>query len=126
MGLLRRIAGWVSPAARLGEAKRLADAGEWPRAFPLFARAAGSGLAEAQYRVVLAKGPHPLASFNLAVVLEDQGRTDEAIAAYQATLAADPTSEDSYFNLARIYEQRGERVAALRALRTYRALTQKR
>jgi tetratricopeptide (TPR) repeat protein len=82
--------------------------------------------AEAQYRIVLAKGPHALASFNLAVVLEDLGRTDEAIAAYQATLAADPTSEDAYFNLARIYERRGERAAALRALKTYRSLTQKR
>jgi DNA-binding SARP family transcriptional activator len=59
-------------------------------------------------------------------VLEDLGRVDEAIAAYQATLAADPTSEDSYFNLARIYERRGERAAALRALKTYRSLTQKR
>jgi tetratricopeptide (TPR) repeat protein len=82
--------------------------------------------AEAQYRHVLAKGPHALASFNLAVVLEDLGRDDEAVAAYQATLQADPGSEDSYFNLARIYERRGERAAALRALKTYRSLTTRR
>jgi tetratricopeptide (TPR) repeat protein len=82
--------------------------------------------AEAQYRRVLAQGPHALASFNLAVVLEDLGRVDDAIAAYQATLAADPTSEDAYFNLSRIYEQRGERAAALRALQSYKKLTQRR
>lgn len=84
------------------------------------------GDAERMYRHVLARGPHPLASFNLAVVLEDLGRSDEAVAAYQATVAADPHCEDAYFNLARIYERRGERAAALRALKTYRQLTQRR
>lgn len=80
--------------------------------------------AEAQYRRVLAHGPHALASFNLAVLLEDSGRVDEAIAAYQDTLTEDPTSEDAYFNLSRIYEQRGERAAAIRALQSYKKLTQ--
>lgn len=84
------------------------------------------GDAEKMYRHVLARGPHPLASFNLGVVLEDSGRTEEAIAAYQATVAADPGCEDAYFNLARIFERRGERAAALRALKTYRKLTQRR
>jgi tetratricopeptide (TPR) repeat protein len=82
--------------------------------------------AEKQYRQVLARGPHPLASFNLAVVLEDLGRVEEAVAAYQATVAADPAAEDAYFNLARLYGRRGERAAALRALKTYRALTNRR
>ena len=82
--------------------------------------------AEQEYRRVLVWGPHSLASFNLGVALEDLGRVDEAIAAYQSALAASPDCEDAYFNLARIYERRGERLAALRALRAYRTLTRQR
>lgn len=79
--------------------------------------------AEEEYRAVLAAGPHATASFNLAVALEDQGREDDALHAYHEAIAADPNCEDAYFNLARIYERRGERASALRALRTYRNLT---
>ncbi len=79
--------------------------------------------AQTHYRGVLKDGPHSLASFNLAVVLEDLGQEDAALRAYQEAIAADPDCEDAYFNLSRIYERRGERASALRALRTYRNLT---
>src|SRR5207302_5410418 len=79
--------------------------------------------AEGEYRAALDAGPNALASFNLAVALEDLGRADEAVAAYRAAIDADARCEDAYYNLARIFERRGDRTAALRALRTYRALT---
>lgn len=82
--------------------------------------------AAAEYRRVLAAGPSPLASFNLGVALEDLGKPSEAVAAYHATIAEDPGYEDAYFNLARLYERRGERAFALRALKTYRQLTRRR
>lgn len=81
--------------------------------------------AEACYRAVLKSGPHAVASFNLAIVLEDLGREDDALAAYHQAIAADPDCEDAYFNLSRLYERRGERAFALRALRTYRNLTRR-
>lgn len=64
-------------------------------------------------------------SFNLGVALEDLGREDDAIRAYQAAIASDPNAEDAYFNLSHIYERRGERAAALRALIAYRNLTRR-
>ena len=51
MRVLTRVATWFSPAARLREAKRLADAGDLARAFPLLVRAATAGIAEAEFRV---------------------------------------------------------------------------
>ncbi|MBS2027532.1 MAG: tetratricopeptide repeat protein [Deltaproteobacteria bacterium] len=74
------------------------------------------------YRAALS-APNPVASFNLGVALEDLGRVDDAVASYHAAIDADPRCEDAFYNLARIHERRGERVAALRALRTYRELT---
>lgn len=73
----------------------------------------------------LRQPPHAVASFNLAVVLEDSGQEDNALTAYHQAIAADPDCEDAYFNLSRLYERRGERAFALRALRTYRNLTRR-
>jgi tetratricopeptide (TPR) repeat protein len=58
--------------------------------------------AERVYRQ--AKSPNAVLSFNLAVVLEDLGRTEEAIAAYHQALALDPLLHDAHFNLSRLYE----------------------
>jgi len=62
-------------------------------------------------------------SFNLAVVLEDLHREPDAIAAYREALALDPQFADAHFNLAGLYERRGEKAAALRHLKTYKRLT---
>jgi tetratricopeptide (TPR) repeat protein len=66
----------------------------------------------------------PLLSFNLAVLLEDLERNDEAAVAYRAALALDPGLADAHFNLARLYEQAGNPKDALRHLLAYRRLTQ--
>ena len=70
-----------------------------------------------------AGGAAPPAAFNLGLALEDLGRERAAIDAYSAALAADPGFADAHYNLARLYEQTGDRVSALRHLKSYRALT---
>jgi Flp pilus assembly protein TadD len=63
------------------------------------------------------------ATFNLAVLLDDLGRVDDAIARYQQVIELAPSHVDAYFNLSRLYERRGEKVAAIRHLKDYRRLT---
>ena len=70
-----------------------------------------------------AGGDAPTAAFNLGLALEDLGRDRAAADAYGAALAADPAFADAHYNLSRLYEQSGDRVSALRHLKTYRALT---
>jgi DNA-binding transcriptional MerR regulator len=65
-----------------------------------------------------------LLSFNLAVLLEDLEREEEAAVAYREALARDPGLADAHFNLARLYEQAGDPKHALRHLLAYRRLTQ--
>ena len=64
------------------------------------------------------------ALFNLGVALEDLRMPEEAVLAYRTALAADPGCADAHYNLAHLYERRGEPAAALRHLRTYRKLVQ--
>ncbi len=68
--------------------------------------------------------PDALLSFNLAVLLEDLEREDEAITAYRMALALDPAMADAHFNLARLHEHAGNTKDALRHLLAYRRLTQ--
>lgn len=76
-------------------------------------------------RVYCAIGtPDALLSFNLAVLLEDLEREDEAISAYRMALALDPGLADAHFNLARLHEHAGNTKDALRHLLAYRRLTQ--
>ncbi len=80
--------------------------------------------AEAHYRLALdARQNDVTAAFNLGVVLEDLGRPDDAIIAYEQTVGADPSCADAHYNLSRLYERAGKQVAALRHLRTYQKLT---
>lgn len=67
-------------------------------------------------------GPVALLQFNLGVVLDDQGRTTEAIEAYQAAIVDDPNLADCHYNLARLYESLGKRQHAIRHLGQYRRL----
>jgi tetratricopeptide (TPR) repeat protein len=82
--------------------------------------------AEAQYRTVLQQGEHALAAYNLALVLEDLGRQDEALRCYARAIAADPNLAEAHFNLARLYERRGDQPAAIRHFNGYRALIRSR
>jgi tetratricopeptide (TPR) repeat protein len=79
--------------------------------------------AEMHYRNALRAEPaNATALFNLGVALEDGRRFDEAIEAYAAAVAADPAAADAHFNLARLYEQCGDKPAAIRHFARYRAL----
>jgi tetratricopeptide (TPR) repeat protein len=77
--------------------------------------------AEKVYRQ--AKTSSALLSFNLAVLLEDLQREDEATAAYREALAQDPHLYDAHFNLSRLHEKGGRPREALRHLLAYRRHT---
>lgn len=67
-------------------------------------------------------GLDPLLLFNQAVLLEDVGKTEAALDAYQAALAGDPDLADCHYNLARLYESLGRQQPAIRHLGEYRRL----
>ena len=60
-----------------------------------------------------------LLSFNLAILLEDLDRREEAIAAYHEALALDPLLHDAHFNLSRLYELARQPREALKHLLAY-------
>jgi tetratricopeptide (TPR) repeat protein len=79
--------------------------------------------AEIVYRRALQEcGADAVLLFNLGVVLEDLGKLDEAINAYQSAITEEPTLADGHFNLARLYEAQGKEQHALRHLGQYRRL----
>lgn len=61
-----------------------------------------------------------LLSFNLANLLEDLEREEEAVAAYRDALAQDPLLHDAHFNLSRLHEKAKRPREALRHLLAYR------
>lgn len=73
-------------------------------------------------RAVQECGADPILMFNLGVVLEDLGKTDDAIDAYQSAITEDPNLADGHFNLARLYEAQGKEQHAIRHLGQYRRL----
>ena len=50
-GLFAKVAGWMSPASGLRRAQKLIEDGNRAEAFPLLAKAANAGSAEAEYLV---------------------------------------------------------------------------
>jgi len=75
--------------------------------------------AESLYRQAMKAQPeNPLASFNLGTLLEDSGRAHDAIEAYKQAAEA---LADAHFNLARLYEAMGQRVAALRHFQLFKS-----
>jgi tetratricopeptide (TPR) repeat protein len=77
--------------------------------------------AEEVYRRGLDRCP----DFNLAIALEDQLRTTEAIDAYLIAIKYDESFADAHFNLARLYHARADRQCALKHLARYRKLTKR-
>ena len=65
---------------------------------------------------------HVLAIFNLGLVLEELRQGPAAIDAYRRAIDIDAGFADAHYNLARLYEEHGDRRAALRHLARYRAL----
>lgn len=79
--------------------------------------------AEEHYRAALDSRPSDVtALFNLGVALEDMGRLREAAKAYREAIVGDPDHADAHFNLAGVLERTGQKSAALRHLKAYRAL----
>jgi tetratricopeptide (TPR) repeat protein len=74
--------------------------------------------AEKLYRQ--ARTSSALLSFNLAILLEDLEREEEAVAAYRDALAQDPLLCDAHFNLSRLHEKANRPREALRHLLAYR------
>ena len=77
-------------------------------------------LKEAERLYRQAKTSSALLSFNLAILLEDLEREDEAVAAYRDALAQDPLLHDAHFNLSRLHEKAKRPREALRHLLAYR------
>ena len=67
-----------------------------------------------------AKSSSALLSFNLAILLEDLEREEEAVAAYREALAQDPLMCDAHFNLSRLHEKANRPREALRHLLAYK------
>jgi tetratricopeptide (TPR) repeat protein len=82
------------------------------------------GKAEMHYqRAVQCAPDDPTAHFNLAVLLEDRNRPDEAIQAYAQAIARDPDgAADAHYNLGLLLEARGRRDEAMRHLMAARRL----
>ena len=77
-------------------------------------------LKEAEYMYRQARASSAVLSFNLATLLEDLEREDEAIAAYLDALAQDPLMGDAHFNLSRLHEKANRPREALRHLLAYK------
>jgi tetratricopeptide (TPR) repeat protein len=79
--------------------------------------------AERLYRQ--ARSSSALLSFNLAILLEDLHREEEAMAAYRDALAQDPLLHDAHFNLSRLHEKANRPRDALKHLLAYRRHVQR-
>ncbi len=77
--------------------------------------------AEAVYRA--ARHASAMLSFNLATLLEDLSREEEAVLAYREALALDPTLHDAHYNLSQLHERAERPHEALRHLLAYRRHT---
>ena len=71
------------------------------------------------YQLALNATPnHQLASYNLGTVFDELGEIEAALAYYRQA----PDVPDAHYNLARIYELRGDEVSTLRHMRSYKRL----
>jgi tetratricopeptide (TPR) repeat protein len=100
-------------AARINLGRLLHEAGRLPDA-------------ERVYRDGVARaGKDAVLWFNFGVLLEDMGRGDEAVAAYESSLRADPRFADCHYNLALAYEAAGNARGAIRHMGEYRKLVRR-
>jgi tetratricopeptide (TPR) repeat protein len=77
-------------------------------------------LKEAERLYRQARTSSALLSFNLAILLEDLDREEEAVAAYREALVQDPLLHDAHFNLSRLHEKANRPREALRHLLAYK------
>jgi tetratricopeptide (TPR) repeat protein len=69
-------------------------------------------------RALEAVANHQLAYYNLGTVFDELDQTDQAAEYYRRA----PSVPDAHFNLARIFELKGDELAAERHMRNYRRL----
>ena len=100
------------PEAMVNLGRLLHEEGDLEGAVTLYARALEVG-----------GGDRSTAAFNLGIALEDLGRDADAADAYGRAIDADPSFADAHYNLSRVLERRGDKVSALRHLKSYRWLT---
>lgn len=75
--------------------------------------------AKRHYELALDAAPsHELASYNLGTVFDELDEAESAAEFYQRA----PSVPDAHYNLARIFEIKGDEVSALRHMRQYRQL----
>ena len=77
--------------------------------------------AELIYRA--AEHDSALLSFNIALLLEDLQRDDEAAGAYRAALELEPTMHEAHFHLSVLHERQQRPREALRHLLAYRRMS---
>ena len=77
-------------------------------------------LKEAEQMYRQARASSAILSFNLAILLEDLEREEEAVTAYREALALDPLLGDAHFNLSRLHEKAKRPREALRHLLAYK------
>src|SRR5262245_3397603 len=77
-------------------------------------------LKEAEQMYRQARTTSAILSFNLATLLEDLGREEEAVVAYRDALAQDPLLGDAHFNLSRLHEKANRPREALKHLLAYK------
>ncbi|HEY6454211.1 MAG TPA: tetratricopeptide repeat protein [Steroidobacteraceae bacterium] len=77
--------------------------------------------AESIYRA--AEHDSALLSFNIALLLEDMKRDEEAVGAYLTALMLEPMLHEAHFHLSVLHERRQRPREALRHLLAYRRLT---
>ncbi len=75
------------------------------------------------YRQALLLSANATAAFNLGIALEDLGHRGEAAQAYRTAIELDPNLADAHYNLANLYQMAGDRLSAIRHLKSYKQLT---
>jgi len=80
-------------------------------------------LAAAELIYFAAEHGSALLSFNIALLLEDLKRDDEAAGAYRAALAFDPAMHEAHYHLSVLHERQQRPREALKHLLAYRRLT---
>ncbi|MEL7370632.1 MAG: tetratricopeptide repeat protein [Myxococcota bacterium] len=91
----------------------------------LLRRAGLADSAEAHYRLCADLHPDDARPVTqLGLLLESQARWWDAVSAYELAVKRSPQSADVFRKLAGLYERLGESTRALRALKTYRTLTE--
>jgi tetratricopeptide (TPR) repeat protein len=81
--------------------------------------------AERVYREATAIGNDAVLLYNLGVLLDEQDRATEALAAYEAAVASDPDFADAHYNLGLLYESVGRAQDAIRHMARYRVLVRR-